>query len=194
MPSGESPDNPATVYLILKPHKERGGYQRDRFDAYLGEELISTSKSGWHTPARELLVAAGRSRRCCMSSTQVTVRPDDCAQADRRDRAPRGGGAVAAEQRHGPGHQAEQWFHAQKLRAGHANEVLYQQRDRRDPQEEDERPPSGNEVADARVQPYRGEEGQQGELTCGEFELDSADSANERSATSSPPVTASGMR
>ena len=62
----------------------------------------------------------------------------------------------------------------------HANEVLYQQCDRRDPQEEDERPPSGNEVADAGVQPYRGEEGEQGELTCGEFELDPADSANER--------------
>jgi hypothetical protein len=41
--------------LVLRPHIERGGYHADRFDAYLGDELISTHRSGWHTPARELL-------------------------------------------------------------------------------------------------------------------------------------------
>jgi hypothetical protein len=41
--------------LILRPHRESGGYHLDRFDAYLGDQLICTSRSGWHTPARELL-------------------------------------------------------------------------------------------------------------------------------------------
>jgi hypothetical protein len=45
----------AALRLILRPHLERGGYHRDRFDAYLDGELICTSRSGWHDPARRLL-------------------------------------------------------------------------------------------------------------------------------------------
>jgi hypothetical protein len=41
--------------LTLKPHIERDGYHTERFDAYLGDALICTSRSGWHDPARELL-------------------------------------------------------------------------------------------------------------------------------------------
>jgi hypothetical protein len=43
------------LILLLKPHMERGGYHTERFDAYLGDELICTSRSGWHDPARALL-------------------------------------------------------------------------------------------------------------------------------------------
>jgi hypothetical protein len=44
-----------TLFLALRPHIERGGYHTERFDAYLGDELICTHRSGWHAPARELL-------------------------------------------------------------------------------------------------------------------------------------------
>jgi hypothetical protein len=43
------------LYLELRPHIEHAGCHRDRFDAYLAGQLICTSRSGWHTPARELL-------------------------------------------------------------------------------------------------------------------------------------------
>jgi hypothetical protein len=43
------------IELTLRPHIERGGYHTERFDAYLGDELICTSRSGWHDPARALL-------------------------------------------------------------------------------------------------------------------------------------------
>jgi hypothetical protein len=37
--------------LTLRPHLERDGFHTERFDAYLGDELICTNRSGWHTPA-----------------------------------------------------------------------------------------------------------------------------------------------
>ena len=37
------------------PHTERGGYHLDRFDAYLGDELITTSRQPIYDGARELL-------------------------------------------------------------------------------------------------------------------------------------------
>jgi hypothetical protein len=43
------------IEIILRPHLERGGYHTDRFDSYLGDQLICTSRSGWHDPARALL-------------------------------------------------------------------------------------------------------------------------------------------
>jgi hypothetical protein len=43
------------VSLTLRPHVERDGFHTERFDAYLGDELICTSRSGWHDPARGLL-------------------------------------------------------------------------------------------------------------------------------------------
>jgi hypothetical protein len=43
------------ITLLLRPHMERGGYHADRFDAYLGDELICVSRSGWHDPARALM-------------------------------------------------------------------------------------------------------------------------------------------
>jgi hypothetical protein len=41
--------------VVLRPHTERDGCRLDRFDAYLDGELICTSRSGWHQPARKLL-------------------------------------------------------------------------------------------------------------------------------------------
>jgi len=41
--------------VVLRPHIERDGCRLDRFDAYLEDELICTSRSGWHEPARRLL-------------------------------------------------------------------------------------------------------------------------------------------
>jgi hypothetical protein len=44
-----------TVVLILHPHIEPGGYHLDKFDAYLDDELILTSRSPLYSGARELL-------------------------------------------------------------------------------------------------------------------------------------------
>jgi hypothetical protein len=44
------------LILMLRPHVERDGCHKERFDAYLGDELVCTSRSGWHDPARALLV------------------------------------------------------------------------------------------------------------------------------------------
>ena len=44
----------APLHAELRRHVERGGHT-DRFDAYLGDRLICTSRSGWHEPARKLL-------------------------------------------------------------------------------------------------------------------------------------------
>jgi hypothetical protein len=41
--------------LILRPHIERGGYHTDRFDAYLGDELICVSRQPLYDGARALL-------------------------------------------------------------------------------------------------------------------------------------------
>jgi hypothetical protein len=41
--------------VVLRSHTERDGCRLDRFDAYLDGELICTSRSGWHQPARRLL-------------------------------------------------------------------------------------------------------------------------------------------
>jgi hypothetical protein len=48
-------DGRQVLSLTLRPHIERDRCLTDRFDVYLGEALICTSRSGWHTPARELL-------------------------------------------------------------------------------------------------------------------------------------------
>jgi hypothetical protein len=32
------------IILALKPHRERGGYHLDRFDAYLGQQLVTVSR------------------------------------------------------------------------------------------------------------------------------------------------------
>jgi hypothetical protein len=53
--AGTHPRQAETVCLTLRPHVERGGYHLDRFDALLDGEVICTSRSGWHTPARVLL-------------------------------------------------------------------------------------------------------------------------------------------
>jgi hypothetical protein len=45
----------AVLRLILKPHIERSGVHLDRFDGYLGDELIVTSRQPLHDGARELL-------------------------------------------------------------------------------------------------------------------------------------------
>jgi hypothetical protein len=44
-----------SLALTLRAHIERDGCHHERFDAYLDDELISTSRSGWHDPARKLL-------------------------------------------------------------------------------------------------------------------------------------------
>jgi hypothetical protein len=44
-----------TIVLILHPHIEPGGYHLDKFDAYLDDELILTSRSPLYSGARELL-------------------------------------------------------------------------------------------------------------------------------------------
>ena len=49
---------PETLILTLKPHIEtRAGlrFHAERLDALLGDEVICTSRSGWHDPARALL-------------------------------------------------------------------------------------------------------------------------------------------
>jgi hypothetical protein len=46
---------PPRLVLTLRPHLERDGYHLDRFDTYLNGELVCTSRSGWHDPARKLI-------------------------------------------------------------------------------------------------------------------------------------------
>jgi hypothetical protein len=43
------------VDLVLRPHIERAGGHTERFDALLDDQVICTSRSGWHDPARALL-------------------------------------------------------------------------------------------------------------------------------------------
>lgn len=43
------------IHLTLWPHIESSGVHTERFDACLGAEIIITSRSGWHDPARALL-------------------------------------------------------------------------------------------------------------------------------------------
>lgn len=56
--------------LILKPHIEHGGYHLDRFDAYVGSELIVTSRRPWFDGARVLL------KRGHDPDTLLTIRHD----------------------------------------------------------------------------------------------------------------------
>lgn len=44
-----------TLTIELRPHIERDGYHLDRFEAWLGDQLLTVSRSGWHAPARKLL-------------------------------------------------------------------------------------------------------------------------------------------
>lgn len=41
--------------LILRPHIEHGSFHLDRFDAYLGDALIVTSRQPLYDGARKLL-------------------------------------------------------------------------------------------------------------------------------------------
>ena len=43
------------IALTLTPHRERAGYHLDRFDAYVGDELIVTSRQPLFDGARKLL-------------------------------------------------------------------------------------------------------------------------------------------
>ena len=45
----------AVLRLIARPHLERGGFHLDRFDAYLDDELITTSRQPLLDGARALL-------------------------------------------------------------------------------------------------------------------------------------------
>lgn len=48
-------DPDAVLHLIVRPHLERGGFHIDRFDAYLEDELIVTSRQPLLDGARRLL-------------------------------------------------------------------------------------------------------------------------------------------
>ena len=43
------------ISLRVIPHGERGGYRLDRFDAYLGDELLVTSRQPYYAGARALI-------------------------------------------------------------------------------------------------------------------------------------------
>jgi hypothetical protein len=55
--TAEPAEPPLELHVTLRPHIERDGelrFHRDRFDVYLGDELICTHRSGWHTPPRRV--------------------------------------------------------------------------------------------------------------------------------------------
>jgi hypothetical protein len=43
------------ITLIVRPHRERGGYHLDRFDAYHGDKLLVVSRQPLYDGARALL-------------------------------------------------------------------------------------------------------------------------------------------
>jgi hypothetical protein len=55
----------AVLSLELRPHIERAGYHTERFDAYLGDQLISTHRSGWHNRHGRSCGSAIHPRPCC---------------------------------------------------------------------------------------------------------------------------------